>query len=295
VRAVAGSLSAEPDGIALDVSASYDPAKLSEETRAQVAAPDAPNRLLQMVPADALAVYGLKHLDLAVDSFVTQLEQTDPRAVQEITKAGFAGDGGLVSHLTGDLAFEAGPKASGAGVGGALMVGVDDADAARRAIESLTTMAYGSVQATAEGMASSGPLVSPDEWKPTWKAADYRGIEIRTLTLPYDGGSGISYAIFDGAAVIGASADDVRHVIDTAQDGPAFDLAASLGSVPTSDGFLYLDPAGIGKAIRAALPPEGQATYDKEVKPKLDPVQAVEFGAESDETHTHIRFFVSIP
>src|SRR5256885_13633144 len=77
------SVSAEPQGIAIDVTVSYDQSKLTPDQKAALGAADHPNALSALVPADAYGVILQQHLDSSLNAAIDQIVKTDPSARSE--------------------------------------------------------------------------------------------------------------------------------------------------------------------------------------------------------------------
>jgi hypothetical protein len=134
------SVSAEPQGIAVDVTVSYDQSKLTADQREALGAADHPNALGALVPADAYGVILQQHLDTSLNAAVDQIVNADPSAAAALQQAGVTGVGGVLSTLTGDMAMEVGPGASGSAVpAGAIMVGTTDAATMQKFLDTATT------------------------------------------------------------------------------------------------------------------------------------------------------------
>jgi hypothetical protein len=132
-------VSAEPQGIAVDVTVSYDQSKLTADQKAALGAADHPNALGALVPADAYGVILQQHLDTSLNAAVDQIVNADPSAAGFLQQAGVTGEGGVLNTLTGDMAMEVGPGASGSAVpAGAIMVGTTDAATMQKFLDTAT-------------------------------------------------------------------------------------------------------------------------------------------------------------
>ncbi|MEP6477235.1 MAG: DUF3352 domain-containing protein [Actinomycetota bacterium] len=279
------SLSAETDGLALDVTTNYDPAKLTASQRDLLTAPDHDNATLAFVPADAFAVMAQEHMDTILKTTLDQIEQASPDAATSIDQAGIHD---LLAAMTGDLALEVGPAAA-APVSGALLVGTDDP-------ETMATFLQGIAVFGSQVMAQQNPTAVP----PPLATEEYQGVKISYLDDPTLASSGLmpAYAVMDRAGVIATSPQEIHQLIDTQASGedvrtaPVFSSATA--TVPSTEGVFFLDVQAIAATVRENLPPDVQAIYDRDVAPNLAPVTALVVGSESDEQHQRLRVFLQM-
>ncbi len=282
IEGVGASLSAETDGLALDVTTKYDAAKLSQAQRDLVTAADHENTTLALVPDDAFAVSAQEHMDTILKMALDQIEQQVPGAADPIDQAGVHE---LLTAMTGDIALEVGPG-SDAAVSGALIVGTDDP-------EQMGTFLEGVAGFATQAMAQSGEA-------PPLATERYQGVEIRYLDDPALAQLGFApaYAVMEGTGVLATSPQEIHQLIDTNASGqdvrtaPAYSSATA--TVPTAESVFFLDVQAIASTIRENLPPQEQAVYDRDVAPNLAPITAFVVGSESDEQHQRIRMFLQI-
>lgn len=324
IESIGVSLSAEPDGVALDATTNYDPTKLSPEQREMLAAPDHENTTMAFVPADAFAVVGAEHVDTGLRSTLDTLEQQMPDASASIDQAGIRE---FVAAMNGDIALEVGPGTGGP-VSGALLVGTDDPEQMQTFLDTVAGFAsqaiaqVGAVSSTPDDLlqqmeACQGTpqqiqvcqqelldRFDPSSTEPTKPGLpateEYQGVTISYLDEPSLAELGVApaYAVVDGAGVIATSPDEIHQLIDTkasgedVRSGPVFTSATA--SVPTDEGVFFLDVRAIAEAVRQNLPPDDQAFYDADVAPNIAPITAFVVGSESDEEHQTIRMFLQI-
>ena len=282
ITGLAMTASAQPDGVALDFQAVYDPSKLSAEQRAQMDQPGHPNPLLSSIPSDALAVIAGEQLDSSLKTLADRLASTSPEAAKMLRKLGISGDAGLVSALSGDDAIEAAPGGTGMALGGALILGTKDPTAMKAALDKLAR----GLSSLAESQSASG----------SWATSDYHGVPISSFQMA--GTPDISYAVVNNEGVVGSSAAQVERVVDTAQGGANISSSSgytdAVGSVPSSDGSIWVDIQGIAQLVRQSLSPAEQAAFDRETMPNLAPAKAFVVGSEGDASHVRVRIFLKI-
>jgi hypothetical protein len=288
------SLSAESNGLALDTVMMYDDAKLSDVQRQTLSAADHPNKLIDLIPDDALGMYAVEHLDAAIADQVGRIAASDPQADQEFKRLGVTGTGGLLSQLTGDVAAAASPEQGTIPVGGVLMVGTNDPAATSKWLDdTLQSLPLG---ATAASCSSNGGCRITHETT-RWATESHGGV---TVTYASSGAAlPVAYAVIGDVAVVGSSRAQVEHVIDVHAGGAAISTAArftsATASVPTDDGVLYLDVPDIVNVIRGQFPPAEVASFDNEIGRSLKPIEAVVAGTKNEPDLQRTRLFVWIP
>ncbi len=280
-KAMAMTIAAEPDGLAIEAETIVDPAALSAEERSMLAAGDRDNPLMTMVPAETLALLAQQNLGSAVDAYLTGLKATSPEAAKQLEKAGFAGPDGVLSTLSGDLVVMIDPDPSGGSPNGALLLGgTDDAK-------------------MLHGLQVVAAFLDPAH-QVRWSHETYGDVAITYMTDPTGGGLGFApaYAVVDGAGVIATSRGELRRVVDTANGGPDITseprFTKALEGMSTSDGMAYVDLAGLIQAVRDSMAPAERADFDTTTFPNLEPLDAFVMGMDSDESHQHLRMFLQV-
>ena len=301
MRAIEGvgmSLSAHPDGLALDVAVRLDPSKLDPTTRGQLDQPAHGNAMLQLVPADSFVVATQEGMDASLKQVVDQV-LSSPEGERVRRRVGMDD---FLAALTGDLAFEVGPGTGAMPVGGAILIGVSDASVAQRTLDGLADLVL-VAQRRSESVAPSHSGLSERELRElrasqrvpqaTFKTSTYRGTTIRYLDDPSISSTGFlpAYAVVDGAAIIGTSPAEVRKLIDT-RNGTRSNITASsayaqaLARVPTGGSTLYVDAAAVISMLTPTIPPD--------VGPNLEPLKTVIAGTSNSSSLITYRLFVEI-
>ena len=326
IESIGMSVSAEPDGVALDLTTNYDPSKLTPEEREVLAAPDHENTAMAFVPADAFAVIGAEHADVGLLTALDSFEQQVPDAADAIDQGGIRD---FVAAMNGDIAVEAGPGTDGP-VSGALLVGSDDDAEMQTFLDNLGVLA-------AQGLAAQGVLeqVDPQDLAAQMQAChgtsrqiarcqretlnefysgggttaaeptppsteEYQGVTIGFLDDPALAELGITpaYAVVDGVGVLATSPQEIHQLIDTKASGEdvrtASVYASATTTVPTVESVIFLDIQAIADTVRQNLPPDLQGTYDEDVAPNIAPLSAFVIGSESDEHRQTLRMFLQI-
>jgi hypothetical protein len=287
------SVSAESDGLALDTVMMYDDAKLSDVQRQTLAATDHPNQLIDLIPADAIGMYAVEHLDAAIADQVDRISASDPQADEEFKRLGLTGQGGLLSQLTGDVAAAASPEPGPIPVGGVLMFGTKDPGATSKWLDAtLQSLPLGRGGATC----SFEGTCRVTRQTVRWATQEHSGIPV---TYASGAALPVAYAVIGDVAVLGSSRTQVENVIDVQKSGAAISgdprFISATSSVPTDDGVLYLDVPAIVAAIRGQLPPAEAASFDNNVGEALQPIEAVVAGTKNDPGVQRTRLFIRIP
>ena len=310
-RSIGISLSAERDGVAIDVTVRFDPSMLDAETKALLDAPANDNTTLSFIPADSYAVFSQENVDLSLRQAMDQMLAAAPPG--EGIPERFGVDEALAS-LTGDVAVEVGPGTDGP-VGAAVLLGVDETGPAQKTLDELAQTVvpllqsasgpYGQVwtkhqiKKFVELGADPNDFVSP-ALTIRWRSTTYQGTTIKYLEHSDLAGSGFapSYAVLDGAAVIATDPGEIRQLIDV-QNGEAAITGVpryvdAIGRVPTGGGAAFVDVEAAVSAIRDALPPAIQAAFDEDAGPNLAPVKVLVTGTENSSQGSTTRIFVVI-
>jgi len=287
------SVSAEPDGLALDTVMMYDDAKLSDVQRQTLSAADHPNQLIDLIPEGALGMYAVEHLDAAITDQVDHISASDPQADEEIKRLGLTGPGGLVSQLTGDVAAAASPEAGPIPVGGVLMFGTKDPDATSKWLDTtLQSLPLGAGGASCSFEGTCRVIREPVRWA----TEEHNGIPV---TYASGAALPVAYAVIGDVAVLGSSRSQVEHVIDVKRGGGAISedprFTSATASVPTDDGVLYLDVPAIVAVVRGQFPPAEAASFDNQVGAALKPIEAVVAGTKNEPDLQRTRLFIRIP
>ena len=302
VRALKGfgmSVSAEPDGLAFDVTVRFDPSKLDPATREQLDEPVHENAMLSFVPADSHAVVTQQGFDTTLRQLLDEALST-PMGERLRQRLGI--DDAL-DALTGDAVIEIGPGTGATPIGGAIVLGVNDPSAIQRTLDGLADLALASQQRAhasspfqvGRDRSNRGPTqfsLFEQEQKVTWRTTTYRGTTIRYLDDPSLSGSGFlpAYAVVDGAAMIGSSPAEIRKLIDVSIGQPSITSASkytrAIARVPNSGSIFYVDVEGIVSQFATALPPDIEAN--------LEPIKSVVAGGMTSSSRVTQRLFIEI-
>ena len=107
-RGLGASLSAQSNGLALDLSVALDSSKLSSAEKEALGAGGHENTVIGFVPKDAFGMFALTGFDKLAQSAIDQLGTLNPQAKQITDEVGLSKD--VLGDLTGDIGVEVEPK-----------------------------------------------------------------------------------------------------------------------------------------------------------------------------------------
>jgi hypothetical protein len=279
------SVSAEPDGLAIDGVVTTDPSKLTEAQRDALVAGSEPTPLLSDIPADALAVLatrGAAGTSAQLGESLNQIAAVDPSAARLIRRLHL---NEVLSHLTGDVAVQVGPGAGFMPVAGTLIAGIDDADAVSTWLDRTVPLLL------AQGDVSTGI-------EPSITRQDHDGVTITSFggTPPVQ----FSWAVTEDALITGLTPADVAEAIDLG-NGTGDPITADPGftevmeRVPGTSSLFYLDVRGTLDTLKSFLPPEEYQAFLDEGGRNVEPIEALVAGSSGDEHATTVRIFIEVP
>jgi hypothetical protein len=277
-RGLGASLSAESNGLALDLSVALDSSKLSGPQKEALDAGAHENTVIGFVPKDALGLFALTGFDKLAQSAIDQLGTLNPDFKQVTDEIGLTSN--VLSDLTGDIGIELQPGAGGP-PSGALLIGTKNESSTQGFLDRLAT--FLSEQASGQ----SGEAI-------TFQSESYKGVTIKVASGPGLGQTEIqpAYAVTAGMGIIGETPDAVEAVID-AHGG------SSIATAPNfSDTFSRLDTSNNAllyadiEAIVSQLVPTG--SIPPEVQSNLSRLKAAAFDVASSSDHVSVRLFFLI-
>ncbi len=281
VALVAGS-----DGVALDGSVNYDASKLTPDQRTQLGISPHANGSLAFVPKTAFAMLGLTGLQQTLKSVLTTVAPAGSAIDSTLQQFGVTGSGGIITHLSGDAGIEVDQSPGQTVPAGALMFGTDSTAAAQSFLDNL--MSSGCRQSS-----------SCDASQVTMQVD--QGVTISSVPVSGVGGSAVvpSWAVSNGWAIIGSSPAEVRAVLDSHAAGSTITTSPTYQAVTShtgtsNNGMLYVDIPSVLSAIRKALPPDAQTSYDSTGAPYLNHFGAVAFSEQNASDHVTFTLFVGI-
>jgi hypothetical protein len=256
----------QPNGIQLDVVASYDIAKMSEAMKKSLQRPASPNAILNDIPAEALVAVNGFNLNQIWQTVKDSLE-SNPDFSQQINdleqELGFSIEEDIFSWMTGEYAMVL-TKAKPADeftppFGGYLLIGTDNVDQAQTHVDKV----FGII----EEQSDMGPLENQT----------VQGIELK-VAADFDGAFMGGYGFHKNYFLLAYQEDAVKALASAAQtplaNSPNFKAVQS--RLPTSNyGYFYVDFDQLQPAIEAQLGEFGQEDYQKKVRPLIEPIHAL--------------------
>ena len=277
------SVTAEPDGLAIDTAVTTDPSKLTQAQREALTAGTDPNPLLSLVPADAYAVLAANSGaagDQGLSDALDQIGQMDPAAAQAIRRF-HVND--LLSHLTGDVSVQVAPGSGMLPVSGTALVGIDDADAVSAWLDRYVPL-----------LLEQGDLPGTSVTLTTEK---HDGV---TITSVAGAPTPLAWAVLDHALVVGLSPADVAKAIDLDHGGsggitsdPGY--TSAVAKVPGTATVLYVDVEGVLSTMKGFLPAEEYQAFLDNGGRDIEPIQDIVAGGTTDENGSTVRILIEIP
>ena len=284
VRGLGVSLSAQPEGVAVDASLPIDATKLTADERHSLTSAASYRPLLTWVPAGS---FGFLAVPAGVTSPASSIDQVASSAPPELRRMlsrwHISGPNGVAAHLTGDVVAEFDPASSS--VEGTLILGTDDEASTRAALDraapaiahSIATGALGPLGGGAPPMPQGltkkqrrrfrqylGALSKPPVIR--WSVVSQDGAEIHVATAVRGSSSHtlFAYAVADGAAIVSNSPSSIGDVLAAHRGAPSAStdpqVAEALRQGASGRGaVLYIDLQrllGFAGSSGAQLPPE---------------------------------------
>lgn len=268
------TVSAEPDGFAVDSFASVDTSRLSDEQR-ELLGSDHTNGLLDLVAADAFGVAAQSGLDVTVVQALEDLSAQDPTVAAELERLGVTGSDGLTSILGPDMVLEV-TRGSALPVEGALMLSTSEPDTMRDLMDRWARQL--------------GDVITGGS---RWVDGEHAGVSFVYLEGPAE--LPVSYGVVDDVAVVASSPDEMVQIIERSRGGGRSILedqayTEAVGRVPHDDAVVFANVADIVAFVREQM--GGQA--GDEVA-SFDPVTTVTAGTSSGLDGWRQRLFIEIP
>jgi hypothetical protein len=280
------ALAASSDGIALDGTENYDTSKLTADQRTQLGLAPHTNGSLAFVPRTAFGMVAFTGLQQTLKGVLTTVAPAGSTIASTLQQFGVTGSGGIITHLSGDAGIEVDQPPGQTVPAGALMFGTDSTAAAQSFLDSLMS----SVCRQTNACDPSQVATQIDQ-----------GVTISSVPVSGVGGSGVepSWAVSHGWAIIGSSPDEVRAVLDSPASGSGITTSPTYKAVTShvgtsNNGMVYVDVPAVLSAIRKALPPDAQTSYDSSAAPYLNHFGALAFSEQNASDHMTFSLFVGI-
>jgi Protein of unknown function (DUF3352) len=280
------ALVARSDGIELDGTENYNASKLTADQRAQLGIAPHTNGSLAFIPRTALGMFALTGLQQTLNSVLTTVAPSGSAIDSTLQQFGVTGSAGIITHLSGDAGVEVDQVPGQTLPTGALLFSTDSTTAAQTFLDNLMS-----------SICRQSSVCDPSQ---VTRQVD-KGVTISSVPVSAAGGSGVqpSWAVSNGWAIIGSSPAEVRAVLDSHASGSTIGTSSSYQAVTThvgtgNNGVLYVDVPAVLRAIRTALPPGAQASFDSSAAPYLGHCGAVELATRNASDHMAFTLFVQI-
>ncbi len=275
-RGMGLSLSADPDGILLDIGVSMDRSKGPSPGPEgdDAAIEDHRNVTLSFTPPNAYGLFGLAGADRIARTTLKQLEDCASSSLSELDQLGVQS---VIANLGGDigLEFQPGTKST---PGGAIFAQAKDGGQMQAALDEL-------FDRVAEGA--------------DVRSQDYKGTTIKSIQVPdlREMGWEPAWAVVDGVGIVASAPQALEAAIDAhggsdVTTGERFEQAAGHVDLD-SKAILYVDVGGVLEAVRATVPADLQADFDQGVE-NVRPLKAVVLSATSSGDSAEEQLFFLI-
>jgi hypothetical protein len=276
-RGLALSVTAESDGLALDMGLAVDRSKLPSGQSAIVDADAHQNLALSFTPKDALGTFVFTGAN-ALQGSLDQFEKCQPDLRTQLDKYGVKD---ILGNLSGDIGVEVHRVGQGGAPSAALVAAVKD---------------EGKMQDSLDRLAAQLIQDSGASAKPT--SEDYQGVTIKSVVDPNSPEVAPSWAVTDGVAILATSADEVKAAIDAhAGDDVTADATFQQAAARVeldNQSMLYVNVQSVLDAVQARIPPEGLEGFTNAIE-NVRPLKATVLTSTTDGDVVKVRWFFLVP
>jgi len=260
------------------------------------------SRLAPLLPSDTAVLYELHGTGVLGQNLLTSLRANPalaPTLGQLDATLGILGGPQALIGWIDDAGIVVIPDGSSL-TGGLLVQAADEATATAKAdqIRSLLTLAGLSSGITTRDIDINGTKVTIADLGDISSLLQQAGQAAGGLTVPPGTHIVISLAAHGSTVLIGAGESFARRILETAAGSSLADQASyktALGlSFSSNSGQLYIAAAPLLAFADTAIPADAKARFDSDVKPYIDPFDAVIETASSDPSGTRIRFVITV-
>lgn len=283
------TLSAESDGISLQMHIPTDSAMLSEAQKAVANLKPHTNAGVSWTPKGAYGIITLNSLDQQLTSVLSATAGSSGMSSTDMLSS--LGLQPLVDAMSGDFSLEVAPPPSSTGMpaipGGTILLATDDEAAMKSALDAAIPSAMAGVADSSPDPAKSPTATTNDT---TYRDVTITSSVATASTTPF----APAWAATDGMGIVGSSVDAVKQVIDTHLDATpitqsgTFQAAIKHGSLNNS-AMVYVDVGAIWRLASAAAPLGNSSDPASQV---MSQIQAVLMTQTSTEKGTHAEFFL---
>jgi hypothetical protein len=231
-------------------------------------------------------MFALTGLQQTLKSVLTTIAPPGSAIDSTLRQFGVTGSGGIITHLSGDAGIEVDQVAGQTVPAGALLFDTDSTTAAQTFLDNLMS-----------SVCQQSNACDPSQ---VTKQVD-NGVTISSVPVSGAASSGVqpAWAVSNGWAIIASSPAEVRAVLDSHTSGSTISTSPTYQAVTShvgtsNNGVLYVDVPAVLRAIRTALPPSAQASYDSSAAPYLNHFGAVELATRNASDHMTFTLFVGV-
>jgi Protein of unknown function (DUF3352) len=273
-QGVGAALTAQDEGIGLDVAVVLNPDKLTPEQQRLLQGGDSENTTLDSLPKHAFGVVAFTGFDQLIETALQQVPSSPDfqRISQKLNLQA------AIDSLTGDVSIEVAPSdTKGLPVTGAIVMGTDDEAGMETFLE----------KAALEAVGPSGKFTTED----------HNGVTVHVAHAPDgSGGPQPAFAVANGVAIIGFSAQEVEAVLDAPDgenigDDPVFSDATS--QVPAGNSLLFANVEALLGQFHGQLQDSGGGIFSA-IEPNLRPIKAIVVTGEVSDTTALAHLFLLI-
>ncbi|HEX9375362.1 MAG TPA: DUF3352 domain-containing protein [Actinomycetota bacterium] len=275
-RGVGLAVSAESDGMLLDIGVSTDRSKGPSPSPGseQGSVADHRNIALSFTPANAYGLLGLAGADRIAGTTLQQLEDCAADSLSELDQLGVRS---LIANLGGDIGLEVQPGTTST-PGGAIFAQAKDGDQMQAQLDTVM-----------DRLAEGAPV----------RSQDYKGTTIKSIQVPdlQQMGWEPAWAVVDGVGIVATSPQAVQNAIDAhggsdVTTADRFEQAAQHVDLENNV-IAYVDVGSALDAVRATMPPDDRPDFDKGAE-NVRPLKAVILSSTSSDDAVEEQWFFLI-
>lgn len=270
-QAMAGSLAFVENGIKLDTTFTFDPAKLPECTRNLIKQQSAPSKVLNTLPANTTAVVAATNWKDTWNCSVNMMDATSRKQMQDSfdqikRQTGIDINTDVFEWITGEYALAVTPAkpvtSNAPGIGILLLVEAKDQSGLAAKMDKVTS-----------ALAKQG--------MPPLKDQTLKGVTFKTASLgsPNDRNApSAGYGFISGFLLLGGPLDALETTVDASNNPLTKD--AMYATVQTTlnkknSNVFYVNMNSVQTTIASTMTGSARTNYENQVLPWLKPIKAI--------------------
>jgi hypothetical protein len=287
--ALGATLSAQPNGIALDLGVGFDPSKLTATQRQVMAEAPRQNPVLSFTPKDAYGVVAATGFGQTLQAAIDQFKKDDPAGFAQLDAQ--VGLSAMLGDLSGDFGLEVSPGTQGSQPpAGALLLGTSDESGMRTFLDHVATLVTEELEKT-----------NPRAPAVRFLHQTYRGVDLTYLSGSDLNAFGVTpvYAVTEETVIVASSLEEIEAIIDAKEDGANVTSAPNLVAATTegelaNNGMIYVDLEAVIRDARKTVAPDDLARFDAFGGSNLGPLKALVMTGRNSLNRTTVRMFLLI-